>query len=76
MNRRKDWEAAFWLALGCLVVIAAIQYKLPDELELQQRQYCEMHALWLDSGGELGWPDFHETFAARCNRDGSVKEAP
>lgn len=37
----------------------------PDELELQQRQYCEMVAL-NRADPTVGWPDFHKTYDSEC----------
>ena len=37
-----------------------------ESLEVEQRQYCQMHELWIKSGGELGWPDYNKNYAEVC----------
>lgn len=37
----------------------------PDELEAQQRQYCEMVAL-NRADPTVGWPDFNESYESEC----------
>lgn len=37
----------------------------PDELETQQRQYCEMVAL-NRADPMVGWPDFNESYDSEC----------
>lgn len=39
----------------------------PDEVELEQRQYCEMVELFISSNGENGWPDYKNTYAESCS---------
>lgn len=34
--------------------------------DLEAAQYCEMHALWIESKGDVGWPDFRGTYAKEC----------
>ena len=36
-------------------------------MDKQQSHYCEMVELHQSSGGELGWPDFKETYEESCN---------
>lgn len=36
-----------------------------DELSTQQRHYCEMVAIFDQSGGEYGWPPFEGREACR-----------
>lgn len=37
-----------------------------QRLEMEQRQYCEMHELWIKSRGDLGWPDYNKNYAEVC----------
>lgn len=34
--------------------------------ELAQKHHCEMVALWEESSGELGWPDYNKTVDSYC----------
>ena len=59
------------LATGVIVIALAslassIGVFLSDtDLEVQQIEgdtYCTMHQLWIDTGGDFGWPDYKNTF--------------
>ena len=32
----------------------------------EQRQYCRMHEMWIQSGGDVGWPDYNKNYAEVC----------
>lgn len=57
--------------LGFLLLGIAIGLALcalgtgPDELEAEQRQYCEMVAL-NRADPTVGWPDFNESYDSEC----------
>lgn len=37
-----------------------------QEAKAQDREYCEMHDIWIKTGGESGWPDFNQNYKEIC----------
>lgn len=62
------------MVAGWLIALALLGGFKDDVEAMEQKQYCEMVAMYDEAEG-IGWPDFEGTFAAECNADGSVKEA-
>lgn len=58
--RREDWifMSAFIVAL---IMIFVLQSKTSERLDEVQVLHCQMVALWAESNGERGWPDYNET---------------
>lgn len=66
------WRRRLKAAAVALLVLAAVLvvgYFEKQDLEAQVAQYCQMHTLWIESKGELGWPDFHGTYAQECRHE-------
>lgn len=40
------------LIFGIVTLVAITPYEEPQD------PYCEMVGIWIDSGGEYGWPDY------------------
>lgn len=40
-----------------------------DDQELEQKLYCEMVELFVESKGEKGWPDYENTYAESCTTE-------
>jgi hypothetical protein len=56
----------YYALLGVvLLLIMAVNQMAPDELELEQRQYCQMVALHR-ADPTVGWPDFRHTYDTEC----------
>jgi len=56
-------------ALGLIVVFVAFAYVSAEDAKEQQTQnahYCEMVALWKQTNGEQGWPDYNRSFKTAC----------
>ena len=52
-----------------LFLIAAILLVSASDSELQQdadQEYCEMVTLFQQSNGDLGWPDYQNTYQKGC----------
>ena len=52
-----------------LFLIAAILLVSISDSEIQQdadQNYCEMVTLYQQSNGDLGWPDYQNTFEKGC----------
>tara|TARA_R110000782_G_scaffold107909_2_gene196306 strand:+ start:355 stop:540 length:186 start_codon:yes stop_codon:yes gene_type:complete len=50
--------------LGSILLVSA------NDSELQQdadQEYCEMVTLFQQSNGDLGWPDYQNTFEKGCD---------
>jgi hypothetical protein len=69
--RLRGWGVLWLLAFVALWAYASWLDR--DRLYLEQLEYCQMHALWLDSAGDKGWPDYNGTFDQYCTREGGVK---
>ena len=54
------------LILSVLLLLFVVGALDKQRLEVEQRQYCQMHELWIESGGELGWPDYNGNYAEVC----------
>lgn len=67
--RCRRWRKRVVTALVAIAVIAGVLlvgYFDKEAQDLEAAQYCQMHALWIESRGELGWPDFRGTYAKEC----------
>lgn len=62
-RRRAKVAAVALLVLGGVLLVGYLE---KQDLEAEVAQYCQMHALWIESKGELGWPDFRGTYAQEC----------
>lgn len=54
------------LVLAAILLIGVVGALDKQSLEMEQRQYCQMHELWIKSGGELGWPDYNGSYKEEC----------
>lgn len=54
------------LVLSVVLLLGVVGALDKQSLEVEQRQYCQMHELWIKSGGELGWPDYNKNYAEVC----------
>lgn len=54
------------LVLAVILLVGLVGALDKERLDVEQRQYCEMHELWIKSGGELGWPDYNKNYAEVC----------
>ena len=43
--------------------VSAIDY---DDENRQQKLYCDMYKIFLESNGEYGWPDYNSNAAEIC----------
>lgn len=70
MNKRTK---AGFLILGIVagLTVSAV-LSGPDELEMEQRQYCEMVALNREDP-TLGWPDFNNTYDSECTHENGTR---
>ncbi len=67
--RCRRWRKRLGAALVAIAIVAAVLvvgYFDKESQDLEAAQYCEMHALWIESKGDLGWPDFRGTYAQEC----------
>lgn len=61
------------LLCGMAVAVYAADYlvtnhpQLTDQ-ELEQKEYCEMVTLNIDSAGQYGWPDFKQSYLKDCTK--------
>ena len=57
-------QSALFLG-GMLLAIITLGYAVDDRNE-QREEYCEMVALYKETRGELGWPDYRDAFDLEC----------
>jgi hypothetical protein len=57
----------FSLAAICLGILAFISADLYDHDSEQEARYCKMVSAWVESEGEIGWPDYNGNFDEVCN---------
>jgi hypothetical protein len=48
-----------------LLAIITLGYAVDDRNE-QRQEYCEMVALYQETRGDLGWPDYRAAFDLEC----------
>jgi hypothetical protein len=61
-TRHKIGFLILGLAIGAALSVLGAG---PDELEMQQQQYCEMVALHR-ADPTVGWPDYNESYDKEC----------
>ena len=44
---------------GSIIAMGIVGQSDYDEAQRQAEQYCEMVAMWKESGGEKGWPAYN-----------------
>ena len=49
-----------------LILAVGVVLTQPDDQDLELKHHCEMVALWEESNGELGWPDYNKTVDSYC----------
>ena len=54
------------LVLAAILLIGVVGALDKQRLEVEQRQYCRMHEMWIQSGGDVGWPDYNKNYAEVC----------
>lgn len=55
--------------IGAAAIISLIALMfLPDPIDLDARQYCEMVGIYKQTGGEYGWPDFKGIYDEECTK--------
>ncbi len=58
------------LLCGMAVAVYAADYLATQhtqtDQELEQKEYCEMVTLNIDSAGQYGWPDFKQSYLRDC----------
>lgn len=64
MNRDTKIKTTFFV-VGVLLVLLYGAATTPDELALEEAQYCEMVALYRHDP-TTGWPDFRHNYAEVC----------
>jgi len=60
------------ITIICIVMFAMIGMSTSQTSDLALLQdanteYCEMVELWNNSNGDLGWPDYKNTYNRDCN---------
>ncbi len=65
-HRKARHSGVLKVALAISVAFIVLSCDGPDELELEQKRYCEMVELFISSKGENGWPDYENTYAESC----------
>lgn len=69
-------KAARYILFGFLIYfgIALVGYLSRTQMETEMKQYCQMHKLFLETNGELGWPDYNQgLYAKQCTAGGKVR---
>ena len=59
-------KSIFLMMIAAAAGAALMQTKPSEELLAGDRQYCEMVALYQESGGQYGWPDYKGNAAREC----------
>lgn len=54
------------LVLAVILLVGLVGALDKERLEVEQRQYCRMHEMWIQSGGAVGWPDYNGNYAEVC----------
>lgn len=54
------------LALAGLTIYTISHASGPDDRAMAWVEYCEMVALYKDTRGEYGWPDYKGTYEEEC----------
>lgn len=70
--RCRRWRKRVATALVAIAVAAGVLvvgYFDKQAQDLEAAQYCQMHALWIESKGDVGWPDFRGTYAKECGNE-------
>jgi len=57
----QDWFVVFVF----FIIVLSIFFPVENQNE-QSEIYCEMVELFNQTGGEVGWPDYKETFDKEC----------
>jgi hypothetical protein len=68
MSEERMIMNTFWGALA-IATFTLILLVIPwdrEERVSQQELYCEMVALSIETNGDLGWPDFRNTYRKVC----------
>lgn len=54
------------LVVAVILLVGLVGALDKERLDVEQRQYCRMHEMWIQSGGEVGWPDYNGNYAEVC----------
>lgn len=54
------------LALTGLLLFTLGHASGPDDQAMAWVEYCEMHALYIETQGEYGWPDYRDIYEEEC----------
>ena len=65
-KRRITRQLIFMVA--AILALLAIGLMGPDEVDLEQRRYCEMVALY-NQDPSTGWPDYKGIYNSECNHE-------
>lgn len=55
-QKKHDINAILAICILLIVLVASLVLDAHDDLDGRQANYCEMRAIYIDSGGEYGWP--------------------
>ena len=55
------------IGAAAIISLVALMF-LPDPIDLEARQYCEMVGIYHASDGEYGWPDFKHIYDEECTK--------
>jgi len=63
--KQEDIVCIFVVSLFILAACAVSTFDYDDE-EQQRQLYCNMYAIFQESNGEYGWPDYNSNAAEIC----------
>jgi len=49
-----------------LSLLALLPESEIDVMQMEVEQHCEMVALWESTDGDLGWPDYNNSYEREC----------
>ena len=68
MREERMMMNTYWgaLAIATLILVLLVVPEEREERISQQELYCEMVALSIETNGDLGWPDFRNSYRKVC----------
>lgn len=60
---------AIGLLAGAVVYTAGSAIDMQQDQRTEQKEYCEMVTLNIDTGGKNGWPDYRGIYLKDCTNE-------
>lgn len=60
---------ALGLVTGALIYTVGSAIDIKQDQQAQQKEYCEMVQLNIDTGGKTGWPDYRGVYLKDCDNE-------